>query len=133
MPQKTAASRRKTTDVTIINEDWSPVSSWINSCRRIDPLQKPPYLFIDDDAEPGFDLFMRRAQHTPLYEDLKLRMPHQQMAALARQLRFWESAIDELKPQFRNIAPPSAFFQIIAFELEIALAETDAAMNGSTK
>ena len=126
MPKKKQQPLRKTTDATIINEDWSPVSGWINTCHRLDPRHQPPYLFIHPDAEPGLELFMRRADRTPLHEDLKLRMPHQHMEGLARQLRFWESAMDELMPQLRNIAPPPAFFQIIAFELEIALAETKA-------
>ena len=86
----------------------------------------PPYLFIGDDAEPGLHIFTRRANRTLLHENLKLRIPLQHLPPLARQLRFWEAAIDELKPQFRNIAPPSAFFQIVAFELETAHAEADA-------
>lgn len=117
--------RRKTTDVTLIGEDWHPVRQWIIKCRNIAPKQTPPFLFVDSDEEQAaLEQFLRRTARLKHTDDVRLRMPHRQLEEFGDLFRFWEGCQDELRPEFRACAPNSGYFQSIALEIEAALRET---------
>ncbi len=111
---------RKTTDAVISPESWRPVSAWLKQHRR---SPEAPGLMIDDEALPGVNQLLRKSRQAPS-EDLRLRLAHDDMEALAGQCRFWESCMDELRPRFRQNAPGEECFQEMALDIEAALRES---------
>ena len=112
---------RKTTSLTLNGECWSPVLDWLQECRAQGPERR---LFIESEAQRGVDQLTRKGRRLTSRDYLTLRLPHNEMEALARQVRFWESCMDELPTRFREIAPDWGFFQEIALEAEMAITMT---------
>lgn len=115
--------KRKTTDVCIKGEDWDPIRRWIAKCREIDPEQRPPFLFAEEEDQVGIKQFMNRTRALDVREDVRLRLRHDAMASFGDLFRFWESCQDELKREFRDIAPPLGHFLSVAYAIEDALEE----------
>ena len=67
---------------------------------------------------------MRRTQKLPPGAELKMRLRHVDMEEFCLQMRFWESCMDELRPEFQAIAPSPHSFMSIALDLEDALDES---------
>lgn len=116
--------RRTTTDVFIMGEDWAPIRRWIARCQEIDPQRTPPFLFAEDEDAVGIEQFMKRTEKLDEREDVRLRLRHDNMASLEDLFRFWEACQDELRTDFREIAPPIGHFMSVAYAIEAALSET---------
>ncbi len=114
---------RKTTDVVINGEVWEPIRAWLLRCYEADPTQKAPFLFVDHDVEPALNQFLRRTEKLNNRQDLRMRLPHQNLEAFGMQMRFWESEKVELARKFRDHIPKSGYFQSAAFEIEGAIDE----------
>lgn len=124
MPQtkQSYTPRRKTTDVTIAGECWRPVVTWLSA--TMTTANSPNILLIEDDAMPGVQQLLSRTRKLTHQDDVRIRLSHHDMDALADQLRFWESCIDELPPTAKQSAPNTGWFQEMAIEMEQALRES---------
>ena len=120
MTVTTHTPTRKTTDVTINGECWHPIAGWIRQCHRVDD----PHLLTGPDALTGLAQLLKKTRSLTARDDVTLRLPHRNMEALGQQMRFWEACIDELKPQYRTIAPNPGYFQEFALNVESAIQET---------
>ena len=115
---KTTPPRRTATAV-LNPEDWVPVIAWLNAHKK-DQSQQPG-LFIEDQALPGIRQKTRKARLTNPQSEMRLRLRKHETTALLAQMRFWECAMDELAPRFRENAPAWAHFACLADSIEDAL------------
>ncbi len=121
MTQTRYRPTRKTTGVTLHGECWRSILDWLQKCRTLGPERR---LLIEPEARRGVDQLLRKGQRLTSRDDMTLRLPHGEMEALARQIRFWESCMDELPEAFRETAPDWGVFQEMALEAEMAIAMT---------
>ena len=114
---------RKTADATLGPEAWGPIARWTRDHRKTDT---PGGMLIDPEAQPGIKVILAKARKLAHSQNMRIRLTHQEMDALYRQLRFWETCMDELVPTLRASAPPWEIFQEAALEIESAQIEAEA-------
>ena len=120
MKASTNTPLRRTARAILNPDEWVPAAAWLQSHPED---RSQPGLFIDDDALPGIRQLLRKARLTNQQSNMTLRLRNPDMQALLEQLRFWEAAMDELAPRFRENAPRSGHFACLAESVQAALDE----------
>ena len=121
MPTDQYQTKRKTTEIAIDPEDWQNLIQWLKTCRRLRPK---PNIYIEENAQQPLRAIQTKANSLNPNQTMKLRLPHQQVQALADQARLWEACMDELPQAAQRYAPAPGYFQSIALGTEAALTET---------
>lgn len=117
---KRAAPPRKTTEAQLNPEDWRPVAAWL---KKHDVLRAPRAMLVNPEATAGLSQMLRKAARAGEGEELTIRLRHEQMEALAEQMRFWSSCQDELRRELRRDMPNWMYFHCLAAAIGGAIQE----------
>ena len=121
-PQTRTAQTRKTTDIVISPEEWTPVATWLHRCSQNGiPGTR---LGLDDETRTAIQKVTTRAARMRPTANIRLRLPNDLADALAQQARFWESCMDELPQAAQEDAPNSMTFMELALDLEASIRES---------
>ena len=122
-PQERTARTRKTTDIVISPEEWTPVTTWLHRCSQNGIPETR--LGLDDETRTAIQKVTTQAGKTPLTANIRLRLPNELADAIAQQARFWESCMDELPQTAQEDSPNPMTFLELALDLEASIQESN--------
>ena len=113
---------RKTTDIVISPEEWTPVATWLHRCSQNGIPETR--LGLDDETRTAIQKVTTRAARMRPTANIRLRLPNDLADALAQQTRFWESCMDKLPQAAQEDAPNPMTFLELALDLETSIQES---------
>ena len=120
--QQRTARTRKTTDIVISPEEWTPVVTWLLRCsKKAIPETR---LGLNPETITAIQKVTTRAARMRPTANIRLRLPNNLADALAQQTRFWESCMDELPQAAQEDAPNPMTFLELALDLEASIQES---------
>ena len=123
MPPTTGLPKpRKTTDIRISPEEWTPVQAWLQHCSNAGIPETR--LGLHTETQAAIKRVTASAKRTPPTANIRLRLPNELANDLAEQVRFWESCMDELPQTAREHSPNPLTFLELALDLEASIKES---------
>ena len=121
--QERTARTRKTTDIIISPEEWTPVATWLLRCSK--NAIPETRMGLNPETITAIQKVTTRAGKTPPTANIRLRLPNDLADAIAQQARFWESCMDELPQAAQEDAPNPMTFLELALDLEASIQESN--------